>query len=151
MRIIAIAAVAALSTALGASAEEIKAIAVVTQVQGATQYRTSLTISNANPVITTTVVMRFSYRSPVDASFQVVDLDAPPLGPHRIQVYEDIIQEFKDAGRIRAADMNAGLFGTLLVRFDDLTVRAEAGAVARTYNNAAGGGTVGIAYAGRCY
>ena len=144
-------AVASLFFAFGLSGEEVKSIAVVTQIQGATFYRTSVTVSNANPGATTPVSMLFSYRSPVDGSFQTTALDAGPLGPRQVRVFEDIVQAFKDAGRIRSQDQAAGLFGTLLVTFGALNIQAEAAAVARTYSPAAGGGTLGIAYAGRCF
>jgi hypothetical protein len=138
-------AVASLFFAFGLSGEEVKSIAVVTQIQGATFYRTSVTVSNANPGATTPVSMLFSYRSPVDGSFQTTALDAGPLGPRQVRVFEDIVQAFKDAGRIRSQDQAAGLFGTLLVTFGALNIQAEAAAVARTYSPAAGGGTLGIA------
>ncbi len=134
-----------------AAAEHTKSIPVVTQVQGVTLYRTSVTISNASSSITTPISLLFSYRSPADGSFQVVNVNAGALGPRRIGFLPDIIQAFKDAGAIRAQDMNAGLFGTLLVTYGALNEKAEAAAVARTYSAAAGGGTQGFAYAGRCF
>jgi hypothetical protein len=135
-----------------ASAAVIRSIPVVTQVQGATFFRTSVTLGNGNPALTTTVDMMFSYRSPVDGTFQVVHLPlTPALGPHRVRFFEDIVQTFKDAGMIRSQDANQGLFGTLLLTYDALSIRAEANAVARTYSQAPGGGTLGIAYASRCF
>jgi hypothetical protein len=131
-------------------ATEIKSIPIVTQVQGATFYRTSITIANGNPAITTGLDLMLSYRSPVDGSFQIAHLTPQPLGPHRVQFYDDVIQAFKNGGAIRAQDAGAALYGTLLVTFDDLNIRAEAVAVARTYSPASGG-TLGIAYAGRCF
>lgn len=137
------------STTLG---QEIRSIPIVTQVQGAVFYRTSITLSNGNPTITTPVTMRFYYRSPVDGTFQVATLSlSPALGPHRVRFFDDIVQAFKDAGAIRAQDAGAALFGTLLATFEALTVRAETSAVARTYSPAPGGGTLGIAYPGRCF
>jgi hypothetical protein len=136
-----------------ASAEHTKAVPVVTQVQGATFYRTSITISNANATVTTAVTMTFSYRSPADGTFQIANVNlSPNLGPKRVQFFDDIIQGFKDAGAIRTADRDKGLFGTLLVTFHqiDEDLRYEAAVVARTYSPADGGGTLGIAYAGRC-
>ena len=136
-----------------AQAEHTKSVPVVTQVQGAAFYRTSMTISNGYAGTTTPVNMRFSYRAP-DGSFQVAQLAVSPnLGPRRVQVYDDIVQEFKDNGAIRAADVNSPLFGTLLVTFDTIEDdnKFEAAAVARTYSPATGGGTLGIAYAGRCF
>ncbi len=144
--------VAGVLACAAAEAAEVRSVPVVTQIQGATFYRTSITLSNGNPTITTPVEMLFSYRSPVDGSFQTTTLTLnPALGPHRVRFFDDIIQAFKDAGRIRAADVNRGLFGTLLVTFGALDIRAESGVVARTYSPAPGGGTLGIAYEGRCY
>ncbi len=135
-----------------AFAEETRAVAIVTQVQGVVFYRTSITLSNGNPSITTPVVMNFSYRSPVDGTFQVATAHlSPGLGPHRVRFFDDIVQAFKDAGAIRAQDASANLFGTLLVIFEALDIRAETAAVARTYSPAPGGGTLGIAYPGRCF
>jgi hypothetical protein len=115
-------------------------------------YRTSVTLSNGNPTITTPVTIRFYYRSPADGTFQLATLDlSPSLGPRRVRVFDDIIQAFKDAGEIRAADAGSALFGTLLVDFHALDIRAETAAVARTYSPAPGGGTLGIAYPGRCF
>jgi len=136
-----------------AQAEHTKSVPVVTQVQGAALYRTSMTISNGNAAITTPVNMRFSYRAP-DGSFQIAQLAiSPNLGPRKVQVFDDIVQEFKDQGAIRTADVNSPLFGTLLVTFDTIEDdnKFEAAAVARTYSPAPGGGTLGIAYAGRCF
>jgi hypothetical protein len=148
----AIAGLATLFAASAASAVETRSVPVVTQVQGATFYRTSITLSNGNATISTPVEMLFSYRSPADGSFQTTTLTLnPTLGPHRVRFFDDIIQVFKDSGRIRAADVNLGLFGTLLVTFEALDIRAEAGVVARTYSPAPGGGTLGIAYEGRCF
>ena len=133
-------------------AAELRNVPVVTQIQGVTFYRTSITISNGNEVITTPVTMEFYYRSPVDGTFQVATLDVnPALGPKRVRFYDDIIQAFKNAGQIRATDANSALFGTLLVYFDLLNIRAEAGVVARTYSAAPGGGTLGFAYPGICF
>jgi hypothetical protein len=131
---------------------ETRSIAIVTQVQGAVFYRTSITLSNGNPSITTPVVMRLFYRSPADGTFQHPELTlSPALGPRRVRFFDDIIQEFKNAGAIRAQDADRDLFGTLLVDFEALDVRAETAAVARTYSPDPGGGTLGIAYPGRCF
>jgi hypothetical protein len=136
-----------------AAAEHTKSIPVVAQIQGAAFFRTSVTISNANASVTTPVHMLLSYRSLVDNSFQTTTLDlSPALGPRRVAVFDDIIQAFKNAGRIRAADAGANIFGTLLVTFDAIaeSAREEAAAVARTYSAGPAGGTIGLAYAGRC-
>jgi hypothetical protein len=134
-----------------AEAQEIRNVPVVTQIQGVTFYRTSITISNGNPTITTPVEMLFSYRSPADGTFQTTTLALSPLGPRQVRFFDDIVQEFKDAGRIRAADVSLGLFGTLLVAFSALDVRREAEVVARTYSAAPGGGTLGFAYHALCF
>lgn len=154
MRMRAALAVCLLVLAAGATAvaEEVRSVAVVTQVQGAVFYRTSITLSNGNPSITTPVEMLFSYRSPADGTFQTTTLALnPALGPHRVRFFDDIIQAFKNAGRIRTADASLGLFGTLLVTYGALDIRAEAGVVARTYSPGPTGGTLGIAYEGRCF
>ena len=137
-----------------ASGVTIKSVPVVTQVQGLTFYRTSITISNGSAIVTTPVTLTFSYRSPVDGAFRIAELDlSPNLGPRHVRFFDDIIQAFKDAGEINAVDANAALFGTLLVTFDaiDESDRFEAAVVARTYSPGPTGGTLGIAYAGRCF
>jgi|RhiMetdeSRZDD1v2_1073273.scaffolds.fasta_scaffold11103_4 hypothetical protein len=137
-----------------ATAATTKSIPVVAQIQGAAFFRTSVTISNANDSVATPVHMQLAYRSLVDNSFQVTTLDlSPVLGPRRVVVFDDIIQAFKNAGRIRAADASANIFGTLLVTYDAIAedAREEAAAVARTYSAGPAGGTIGLAYAGRCY
>lgn len=151
-RLLASGLLAVLVSAAAANASVIRAVPVVTQVQGATFFRTSITLGNGNPVLTTPVDMMFSYRSPVDNTFQIAHLPlSPDLGPHRVRFFDDIIQTFKDAGALRAQDANQALFGTLLLTYSALTIRAEANAVARTYSPASGGGTLGIAYASRCF
>ncbi len=134
-------------------AQQVRSIPVVTQVQGATLFRTSVTISNASDTITTAVHGLLSYRSPVDGTFQTVNINIqPPLGPRRVEFFPDVIQALKDAGAIRAADVNAPLFGTFLVTFDSFTQfnKHQTSAVARTYSPGPTG-TLGIAYAGRCF
>ena len=135
-------------------AQVIRSIPVVTQVQGATLFRSSVTISNADDSVTTPVHLLFSYRSPTDGTFQTVTVNVtPPLGPRRVEFFPDMVQALKDAGAIRAADANAALFGTLLVTFDAFTDfnKEHTAAVARTYSAGPTGGTLGIAYAGRCF
>src|SRR5262245_6011262 len=136
-----------------ASGQVERLIPVVTQVTGATLYRTSVTISNASDTDSTPVHLDFSYRSPVDGTFQVVRVNiSAPLGPHQMGFIVDVVQALKDAGAIRAADLNAALFGTLMVTFTAISNlhKSDTAAVARTYSAAAGGGTNGIAYQGRC-
>ena len=82
-----------------ARAVEIRSVPVVTQLQGVTFYRTSITLSNGNPTATTPVEMLFSYRSPADGTFQTATLAlSPALGPNQVRFFEDIVQAFKDAG-----------------------------------------------------
>jgi hypothetical protein len=146
------AALLSLSVVATTEAAVTRNVPVVTQIQGVTFYRTSIMLTNGNETLTTGAVMKFSYRSPVDRSFQVTSVTlSPALGPKHVIFFEDIIQAFKDAGAIRSVDRNSGLFGTLLVTYDTLTIKAEAGVVARTYSAAPGGGTLGFAYEGRCF
>lgn len=126
-------------------------VPVVTQIQGAVFYRTSITGANGHETLRPVVRMRLSYRSPVDGSFQTptLTLDGPLL-PHRTFFFEDIVQHFKNSGVIRAQDVNAAIFGTLLVTFEVFGQSLEDTIVeARTYSPAPGGGTLGIAYIGR--
>lgn len=133
-----------------AGADVLLRVPVVTQIQGAVFYRTSITIGNATGGHSTNIVMRLTYRSSVDGSIQNATLDAGSLLPYRVLFFEDIVQRFKDAGVIRAQDVNVAIFGTLRVTFDanDQSVN-ESLAEARTYSPANGGGTNGIAYVGR--
>lgn len=137
-----------------AASATIKSIPIVTQVQGVVFYRTSVTISNGSATLTTPVTMYFYYRSPADGSFHfaVVEL-TPLLGPRRVRFFDDIVQAFKDAGVIRSQDVNQPLFGSLLVDFESIpeSKKFETAVIARTYSPATGGGTLGIAYAGRCF
>jgi len=154
MRMRAALAVSLLVLAAGATAaaDAIRSVPVVTQVQGAVFYRTSITLFNGNASTTTPVEMLFSYRSPADGTFQTTTLQVSPnLGPRTVRFFDDIIQAFKNAGRIRSADASRNLFGTLLLTFASLDSRVEAGVVARTYSPATGGGTNAIAYEGRCF
>ena len=67
-------------------------VPVVTQIQGVTFYRTSITLSNGNPTVTTPVEMLFSYRSPVDGTFQTTTLAlSPALGPNQVRFFDDIV------------------------------------------------------------
>ena len=76
MRMRAALAVSLLVLAAGATAaaDEIRSVPVVTQVQGAVFYRTSITLFNGNASTTTPVEMLFSYRSPADGTFQTTTL-----------------------------------------------------------------------------
>ena len=131
-------------------ADVVLRIPVVTQIQGAVFYRTSVTIGNgtgSNPV---NILLRLTYRSAADDTLQRVNITPGPLNPYRVLVYEDIIQTFRSAGVIRAADANEAIFGTLQVTFDaNNQLLVDSIAEARTYSPANGGGTNGIAYIGR--
>ena len=133
-----------------ATADILLRVPVVTQVQGAVFYRTSMTIGNASSQ-TANIILRLTYRSPADGTMQTTAaLNAGALPTSRTLYYEDMIETFKDQGLIRAADAGRALFGTLLVTFDANGLRVdECLAEARTYSPATGGGTNGIAYVGR--
>ena len=125
-------------------------IPVVTQVQGVVFYRTFLMIGVASGSPSIVPTLTLTYRSPVDGSLQAPSLTlASPIAGGSAQTFEDVIQSFKDAGKIRAADLAAGIFGTLEVTADNLSLPSELSVVARTYSPATGGGTNGIAYIGR--
>ncbi len=132
-----------------AGADFVMLIPIVTQLQGAVFYRTSITIGNGtggNPV---NIIMRLTYRAS-DGTLQRATVTPGQLLPYRVSFYEDIIQHFKQAGVIRAADVNGPIFGTLQVTFDaNDQSSSESIAEARTYSPANGGGTNGIAYIGR--
>lgn len=127
-----------------ASADVFLRIPIVTQVEGVVFYRTSVTLGNATSGNSPNIILKLTYRSPVDGTVQNVTLNAGVLGPYRTLFFEDIIQHFKDSGVIRALDASAGLFGTLLVTFDanDQEIN-ECLAEARTYSPDTGGGTNG--------
>jgi hypothetical protein len=124
-------------------------IPVVTQVQGVVFYRTFLMIgvASGSPSVTPTLIL--TYRSS-DGTVQSpsLTLDGPIAGG-QARTFEDVIQAFKDAGAIREADRDSGLFGTLEVEAGSLTESSQLSVVARTYSPAPGGGTNGIAYSGR--
>ena len=148
-RFAAAALIALLLPGLAAAAVS-QRVPVVTQVQGAVFYRTFLTIGNASSSPTAATSLTLTYRSPIDGSLQIRPMPlASPIAPGGAQVFEDIIQAFKDAGAIRAQDLSAGLFGTLTVTASGLSTDSGLSVVARTYSPAAGGGTNGIAYVGR--
>lgn len=134
----------------GAGADMFMRAPVVTQLQGAVFYKTSITIGQATAGNSAGITLRLSYRSPVDGTMQHVSLNAGQLGPYRVLFEEDIIERFKQSGLMRAADVNSPIFGTLLVTFDAADQSANESLVeARTYSPANGGGTNGIAYIGR--
>ncbi len=125
-------------------------IPVVTQVQGAVFYRTSLMIGNGSSSRQPLIELRLVYRSSVDHTMQSATLQEGMLAPHRVLTFEDIIQHFKDSGVIRSVDRTAAIFGTLTVSFNaNGQLLEDSIAEARTYSPANGGGTNGIAYVGR--
>jgi hypothetical protein len=125
-------------------------IPVVTQVQGVVFYRTFLMIGVASGSPTAIPTLTLTYRSPVDGTVQSPALTlATAIGGGQAQTFEDVIQTFKDAGSIRTADLGVGIFGTLTVTADALSLSSQLSVVARTYSPATGGGTNGIAYIGR--
>jgi hypothetical protein len=125
-------------------------IPVVTQVQGVVFYRTFLMIGVASGSPTAIPTLTLTYRSPVDGTVQSPALTlANAIGGGQAQTFEDVIQTFKDAGSIRTADLGVGIFGTLTVTADTLSLPSQLSVVARTYSPATGGGTNGIAYIGR--
>jgi hypothetical protein len=133
-----------------AGADLLTRIPIVTQLQGVVFYRTSITIGNGtgnNPV---NIILKLTYRSPVDGTMQNPVLNLGQLLTYRTLFFEDIVQQFKQAGAIRSQDASSAIFGTLTVTFDANDVSlTEAIAEARTYSPATGGGTNGIAYIGR--
>jgi hypothetical protein len=125
-------------------------IPIVTQVQGAAFYRTSVTIGNATGTHSVNLHLRLTYRSSVDGTLQQATINAGQYLPYRVFFHEDIIQFFRQAGVIRAADASAPIFGTLEVTFVAVNHEVnESVAEARTYSPADGGGTNSIAYVGR--
>jgi hypothetical protein len=150
MRIIRIAALLALVTAPAAFAEISFYVPIVTQVQGAAFYRTSLSALNAGEATRAFIVLR--YRSPVDGTFQAASLTTDRIETNGVFAVDDVIDYMKSKGAIRAADQQAALFGTLEVQFFDQALNdpRNFSVTARTYSPGTGGaGTVGIAYAGR--
>jgi hypothetical protein len=140
---------AGLILAPDASHAQFITVPIVTQVQGVTFYRTSITLANGSSSLSSNVELVFIYRSPTDGALrQAIASLGSPIGPRRSLFFEDIVQFFKNAGVIRSQDLSAALFGTLIVLFSDVSA-TDASVVARTYSPAAGGGTNGIAYVGR--
>src|SRR5206468_10104267 len=90
-------------------------VPVVTQVQGVVLFRTSLTVANGSRSRSASIALQLSYRSPVDRTFQRATMAAGQLLPHRTLFFEDIVQDFKDDGAIRAQDQSAGIFASLRV------------------------------------
>lgn len=144
------AALAFLAPTLSLAQTDLRRIPVITQVQGAVFFRTSVTLGNDNSTKSIAITLLFSYRSPVDGSFQTKGIAlTAPLGPHHAVFFEDIVQTFKDSGVLPAGDAAAALFGTLMVKTTGADTDDDVSVVARTYSPATGGGTNGIAYQGR--
>jgi hypothetical protein len=125
-------------------------VPVVTQVQGAAFYRTSLAAASTGS--SATIFLIFRYRSPVDGSFQAATFITPNLARYAVFALDDVVDYLKTKNAIRAEDQQAALFGTLEVQFFEtaITDPRRFSVVARTYSPGAGNaGTVGIAYAGR--
>lgn len=135
-----------------ASAVVLKRVPVVTQVHGATFYRTLVMIANASSSPTAIAQMALTYRSTVDGTLQSRPLTLnSPIGAGQAVTFEDIVQTFKDSGTIRQQDLGADIFGTLLVTASGLAVDSGLLVIARTYSPSSCGGTNGIAYAGRSF
>ena len=130
-------------------ADVVLRIPIVTQIQGAVFYRTSVTIGNGSGNHSVNIALRLVYRSLADGSLQSVTLNEGQLQQSRTLFFEDIIQHFRDEGVIRAADASVAIFGTLQVTFIAVSHAIEDSlAEARTYSPD-GAGTLGIAYVGR--
>jgi len=124
-------------------------VPVVTQVQGAAFYRTSLAVSNVGP--RTVMGLNFFYRSPVDNTMQASHKQdtVESLGAF---ASDDIVEFMKSNSTMRAADKTVALFGVLEIEMVSTVEPTDVAIVARTYSPGAGGnGTVGIAYLGRPY
>ena len=86
-------------------------IPIVTQIQGAVFYRTSVTIGNGSASHPVNIALRLVYRSLADGTLQSVTLNEGQLQQSRVLFFEDIIQHFRDEGVIRAADASTAIFG----------------------------------------
>lgn len=133
--------------ALSARADVFYDVPIVTQVQGATFYRTSLAISNIGPA--SILAITFIYRSPVDNTMQTA-ANAHPLASGAVFESDDIVDFMKFNAAMRNVDRNQALFGTLFIELPSVTDPTDVSVVARTYSPGPGGsGTMGIAYLGR--
>jgi len=134
--------------AIPAGADTFFDVPIVTQVQGAAFYRTSLAISNAGP--TSFLVITFVYRSPVDNTIQHPVYLQSALETSHAFASDDIVEFFKNNSDMRTADKTAPLFGSLVIELPDVTDATDVSVIARTYSPGPGGnGTMGIAYLGR--
>ena len=133
--------------ALSTRADVFFDVPIVTQVQGAAFYRTSLAISNVGP--TSLLALNFIYRSPVDNTMQS-PAAALTLTTGTAFSTDDIVQLMKTSSTMRAADKTVALFGSMLIELTAVTDPSDVTIIARTYSPGPGGnGTMGIAYAGR--
>lgn len=150
MRVVRVSIAAVLfSFAAIAGADVFYEVPVVTQVQGAAFYRTSLAVSNVGP--RSVMGLNFVYRSPVDNTMQSAHRQdsVESLGAF---ASDDIVEFMKTNSNMRAVDKTAPLFGTLEIEMVSTSDPTDVTVLARTYSPGAGGnGTVGIAYAGRPY
>jgi hypothetical protein len=110
------AAVLAFVFASGARADVTRNVPVVTQIQGATFYRTSITLTNGNETLTVPVVMDFSYRSPADGTFQIATLTLSTALGRSAWPSSTTSSRVQNAGRIRAADTSQALRNAMGVR-----------------------------------
>jgi len=136
------------SLAATAGADAFYDVPIVTQVQGAAFYRTSLAISNVGP--RSFLAITFLYRSPVDNTMQHPVYVQTALETSAVFSSDDIVQFFKTSSDMRAADKTVSLFGSLSIELPDIADPSDVSIVARTYSpGPTGTGTMGIAYLGR--
>jgi hypothetical protein len=120
-------------------------VPVVTQVQGAAQYRTSLIVTNESTV-STQLIYQLRYRSSVDGAFRGgAAFGNFPLGPLQSVYFDDVIQMMRDVRAVPDPDATAQIFGTLQVVM--LGNGAFGTVIARTYSPTICG-FVGTAYKG---
>jgi hypothetical protein len=137
-----------LSLATSAAADVFIDVPIVTQVQGATFYRTSLAIANVGP--RSFLAVSFVYRSPVDNTMQSAVFTQTALESNTTFSSDDIVEFFKTNSDMRAADKTVPLFGTLVIELPEVIDPTDVSVIARTYSPGPGGtGTMGIAYLGR--
>ena len=140
-------AVVLFSLALSAAADVFYDVPIVTQVQGATFYRTSLAISDVGPA--SFLAITFVYRSPVDNTMQYPVIGRS-LASGAVFESDDIVELMKTNSDMRNVDRNQALFGTLFIELPSVTDATDVSIVARTYSPGPNGtGTMGIAYLGR--
>jgi len=139
-------AVAIFPFALSAAADVFYDVPIATQVQGVAFYRTSLAVTNVGP--SSLMGLNFVYRSPVDNTMQSAH------GQDSVNTFgafasDDIVEFMKNNSNMRTVDKTVALFGTMQIEMVATVDPTDVTIVARTYSPGAGGGTLGIAYAGR--